>query len=172
MPGGVKKVQIPAEVRAKPRPALAVVTSRTEVTLFLCEDEWLLKRYPRDCPLEVRLGSWEIDNVLLVAILLRVARTDEKTFDCWLDVANPHGLRIIQNLTAQSDVEIHLTADEVFRSFRLANPVRLDAMRMVEKVRMHAAWSAEDFSRALARQNRLYPTPHAVWWSCEEKKSE
>lgn len=168
MPGGIKKVEIPPEVRATGRPALAVVTTRTEVSFFLCQDEWLLKKYPRDCPLELRLGTWEIDDVLLVALLLRVARADETTFDCWVDAGNPNGLRIIQNLAAQNDVDLHLAADEVARSVRLPNTVRLDAMRFVEKVRVHSAWSTEDFARALARLNQLYPTPHGVWWACEE----
>lgn len=168
MPGGIKKVQVPPEVKAKPRPSLAVITTRTEVSLFLCEDEWVLKKYPRDCPLDLRLGSWDIDNVLLVVLLLRVARSDDTTFDCWIDVGNPNGLRILQNLAAQHDIDLHMAADEVARSVRLPNRARLDAIRLVEKVRTHTGWPPEDFARALARLNRLYPTPHATWWASAE----
>jgi hypothetical protein len=163
----MKKVKIPADVFAKSPATLVIVSEPTEVTLFLCEDEWGLKKYPRDCPAELRLGSWEIDQVLLVGLLLRLARSDATTFDCWIDAGNPAGVRTLQNLAAQGCINVHVVTHEVARSLRLENPVREDAALLVNRLRSREAWSPEDFQHALARLNKLYPTPQALWWSDE-----
>ena len=163
----MKKVKVPAEVFAKSPATLVIVSEPTEVTLFLCENEWGLKKYPRDCPAELRLGSWDIDQVLLVGLLLRLARSDATTFDCWIDAGNPAGIRTLQNLAAQSCINVHVVTHEVAWSLRLENPAREDAAMLLNRLRSREACSAEEFHRALARLNKLYPTPQALWWSGE-----
>lgn len=163
---------MPPEVRAQAPPALMAISTRKEVTLFLREDAWNLKRYPRACPLELRLGTWEIDKVLLVALAVRVARIDLLCFDCWLDIGNANGVRIIQNLADQPRIDVYLVADDVARSFRVSNPAQLICAQLVDKIREREAWTPEEFQQAMARVNQLYPTPRAVWAACEPETTD
>jgi hypothetical protein len=139
--------------------------ARGEVVLFVRETEWGLKRYPPACRVELRLWSWEIDNVPLVALVLRFARSDCATFDCHLDVQTPAGLRMLQGLASQSQIDVHLVADQTIRTFRVANPAPEEAARLVDKVRARKPSSADDVERAMARLNQLYPTARDLWWN-------
>jgi hypothetical protein len=158
-------IQVPPIVFTKPLGSMTATWVRGEVVLFVRENEWGLKRYPPACHVELRLWNWEIDDVPLVALVLRFARSDSATFDCQLDVRTPMGIRLLQCLASQSQIDVHLVADQTVRPFRVANPAPVEAGYLLDKVRAHAPWSAEDAERALARLNQLYPTARDLWWA-------
>jgi hypothetical protein len=163
------RVQVPSAVlRAAPGSLVASVV-QGEVILFLRETEWDLKRYPPACPVDLRLGSWDIDNVLLVALILRLARSDAATFDCQLDVRSPGGVRMLQCLAVQSQIDVHVASEKTVRTFRATNPAPLEAGILVDKIHSREPWSPEDGERALARLNQLYPTARDLWWNSAPK---
>jgi hypothetical protein len=159
-------VQVPPDVLSKPPGSLVATLIHGDVALFVRETEWSLKRYPPACPADLRLGSWEFDQVLLVVLVLRFARNDDTTFDFRIDVQTPLGVRILQGLASQSQVEVHLAADHAVRTLRVTNPLAIEAGCLVDKVRALEPWSAEDTERALTRLNQLYPTARDLWWAC------
>jgi hypothetical protein len=135
------------------------------VVLFLREDEWGMRKYPlRACPLELRLGMWEMDTVLLVVLMVRLDRNDGLTFDCLLNVGEPGGVRLVQNLGMQKHVELCLATGTQVRTFRVPNSFREAADQIVNIIRTRPAWSRAEFQQAGARLSQLYPTPHALWW--------
>jgi hypothetical protein len=159
------RVQVPPAVLDKSPGSLVAMVVQGEVVLFLRETEWGLKRYPTACPVDLRLGSWDINNVLLVALILRLARSDAATFDCQLDASSAGGVRILQCLAVQSQIEVHLASESAVRTFRAANPSPVDAGILVDKIHSREPWSPEDSERALARLNQLYPTACDLWRS-------
>jgi len=162
-------VQIPPAVLSAAPGSLVATVLQGEVVLFLRETEWGLKRYPTACPVDLRLGSWEIDNVLLVALILRLARSDAATFDYQLDVRSPGGIRMLQCLAVQPQIDVHLASEKTVRTFRAANPGAMEAGILVDKIHSREPWSPEDGERALARLNQLYPTAHDLWWNSAPK---
>jgi hypothetical protein len=165
-------VQVPPAVLSKPPGSLVPILSRGEVVLFVRETEWNVKRYPPACPVDLRVGHWEIDSVLLVALVLRLARSDAATFDCPMDVQTPLGIRVLQGLAAQPQVDVHVVADQAVRRFRATNPAPEEAAYLVDSVRSREPWSAEDAERALARLNQLYPTARDLWRNCTQRAKE
>jgi hypothetical protein len=159
------RVQVPPAILRESPGSLVATVVQGEVVLFLRETEWGLKRYPPACPVDLRLGSWEIEDVLLVSLIVRLARSDAATFDFQLDVRSPAGIRMLQCLAVQSQVDVHLACEQAVRTFRAANPAPLEAGFLVDKVRARAPWSAEEAERALARLNQLYPTARDLWWN-------
>jgi len=158
--------RVPPNVLTQPRGTLVAVLDDSEVVLFLREDEWSLRRYPyHECPVELRLGTWDIEAVLLVALLARLDRNDGLTFDCLLNVGEPSGVRLMQNLCMQKHIELCLTTDQVVRTFRQGNAFQRSADRIVNAIRTRPAWSREQFHQAGARLSQLYPTPHQLWWA-------
>ncbi len=159
-------VTVPSTVLKKPAGTFVATTVEGKVVLFLRDDEWALKKYPRECMVDLRMGSWQFDQVLLVALVLRLAHSDATTFDHLIDVGEPNGVRLLQNLASQTALDVHVVTSRVARTFRVANPTRYDAGYLVNDVRARDAWSTEEFQGAAARLNQLYPTPSALWEKC------
>jgi hypothetical protein len=152
-------------VLSQPRGSLVAVLDGSGVVLYLREDEWGLRKYPyRECPAELRLGTWEVDPVLLVALMVRLDRNDGLTFDYLINAGEPSGVRLVQNLNGQKYIELCLATDTVVRTFRIKNSFRDAAGQVVNNIRTRPAWSREEFQQASARLSQLYPTPHALWW--------
>ncbi len=163
-------VEIPQPVLESPLGTLTAVAFSNDTVLFVREDDWGLKKYPlRDCPVDLRMGTWDMDGVLLVALVVRFARNDVTTADCCLNVAHAPAVRVLQCLAAQTQIDIHLVIENVARSFRIANPLRMDAGFLVNDIRTIVGWPPEQFNRAATRLNKLFPTPPALWRACEQQ---
>lgn len=162
----MRNVELPPAVRSKSPGSLVALVIHSQLELFLRETDWGLKRYPSACPAELRLGSWEIDNVVLVALILRLARSDASTFDCQIDVCTPAGTRVLQCLAGQNQVDVHLAGDQTIRTLRATNPAAVDASYLIDKVRSRTPWTPEELEHALGRLNTLYPTSRDLWWNC------
>jgi len=158
---------VPRDILEKPPATLTAALLESDTALFLRMDPWDLGTLPRRCSADLRLGVWDIDDVLLFALALRLAHNDTTTFDCMIDIGQPSGMRVIDGFSNQDHLDVHVITDTLARSLRLVNADRTTASRIAQRVRSHAAWTVEDFRRAATRLNRLYPTPHSLWWSCE-----
>ncbi len=139
-----------------------------KVELYLREDEWGLKKYPPSCHLDVRIGTWEIDGVLLAVLLARFNHSDPATFESWINVAEPAGVRLIQALEPQKHLNVNIVTERFARAFRVPNPLRLDAGQLVKQLRRHYAWSLEQYEAAQRRLARMYPSPVKLWWHMME----
>jgi hypothetical protein len=157
---------IPPAVRISSPGTLGAQVIRSQLELFLRESEFNLKRYPPGCVAELRLGTWEIENVPLVALVLRLARSDAAVFDYQLDVSTPLGTRILQCVAAQNQIDVHLVGDQSVRTLRAANASALDATYLIDKLRMRTPWTPEQAARALDRLNTLYPSSRDLWKNC------
>lgn len=166
----MKPVSIPEQVLAQTAPALVISVVRGEVAFFIAETVWGLARYPRTCPVEMRFGTWNIDQVTLVAVVLRLAQSDACTFDYWIDAQSPEGVRILQSLAAQSEIDVHLVTTELARSLRVKNPAVIEAAGLVDQLRTGRRWTPAEYMDAFARINKLYPTAPVLWRGCAPEK--
>lgn len=161
-------VEVPDHVYELRPGALTAALIEPNVVLYLRETEFGLRQYPGNCPIEMLIGTWEIDEIVLVALLLRLARNDATTFEAWINVGDPLGVRMLQRLKPQPKVDVHLVTDCVARSFRVPNPMRVSASRLVHLLRKHHAWTPEQFTEAQRRLSTLFPKPCDLWWRCQE----
>lgn len=163
----MRGAHLPPAVLGSPPGSLIPVIGDNDVTLYVREGAFDLKKYPRECPGELRMGTWQIDRSLLVVVMLRLARSYAATFDCPLDAGLASGVRILQCLADQNAVDVFITTDRLIRSLRLPNPLRSVAGELVNRLRNRTAWSPQQWHTALARLNQLYPTAVALWRSSE-----
>ncbi|HPM22642.1 MAG TPA: hypothetical protein PLP66_01970 [Phycisphaerae bacterium] len=166
----MKPVSIPEQVLSQTAPALVVSVARGEVAFFIAETAWGLAKYPRICPVEMRFGTWELDPVTLVAVVLRLAQSDACTFDYWIDTQSPEGVRILQSLAAQNEIDVHLVTTELARSLRVKNPAVIEAASLVDQLRTGRRWTPTEYMDAFARINKLYPTAPVLWRGCAPEK--
>lgn len=157
-------VKLPDSVLKLPRGALAATLIDPHVVLFLREEEWGLKKYPAHCPVEVRLGTWELEPVILVALLLRLARSDATTFETWINIGEPLGVRTLQHLERQATIDVHVVTDRIARSLRAAGTFRASASDLVRTIRAREAWTQAQFANAQKQLTKRYPTASALWW--------
>lgn len=160
-------IEVPPSVLDKRPGTLVLITADPEVLLFLREDEWGLMKYPAKCPVELRMGTWDVDQVLLVVLLVRLARSDLTTYEAWINVGDPLGVRTLQCLAPQPKIDLHVVTDRIVRSLRVLNPLRLQASELIHTIRNRNAWTPEQFEAAQLRLSRLHPTPSALWWQCK-----
>lgn len=164
------RVEIPDSVLKKPRGTLCPVQLGSEVIIFLREDDWGLRNYPlRDCAVDVRLGVWNVEGVMLAALVVRLARSDKTTFDHQFDLSEPESVRLLQCLAVQPHLDVHIITTGVSRTFRINNVIQFDASYIVDKVRSKRDWTPEVYRSAMNRLNTLYPTPSAMWRNCGDQ---
>ncbi len=131
------RTEVPVGVLQRPAGTLNAVVVPPDVVLFLREDSWALKKY----------GS------------------DASTFDYHIDLGSAPGVRLMQCLAYQPQIDLHLVTNQVVRSWRIPNQSRAQAASLVDAVR-NRAWDPGQYHAALARLNQLYPTAHSLWWQC------
>lgn len=147
---------------------MVIVPNEKEVVCYLRDDEFGMRRYPRHCTVELRLRIFEIEHVLATVMMVRVAKLDAVTFESWIDVSDPRGVRAVQCLAAQETLDVNIVAPTETRLLRTRNTLRAEASKLVEMVRQHNAWQTADFDRACRRVSQLYPTPTRLWWSTSQ----
>ena len=162
------KLDVPKSILSLPPGRMVATPIDTNVVFYIREEDWGMRKYPRQCPVELQLGTWEIDNVCAAVLLVRLARSDATTFESWVNAGDPNGVRTLQCLASQARVEVHIVPDTDVRSLRVPNSLRVDASYLVNTIRSRDAWAPEAFQRACARVSQLYPTPHSLWWACQE----
>jgi hypothetical protein len=165
------KTRVPPFIYDLKPGVLTAVIQDPNVVLYLREDEFGLRKYPPQCPVELEIGTWNVGDVVLVVLLLRLAHRDATTFEAWVNVGDPEGVRMLQTLKPQDKVDVHIVTDRLARSFRVPNPLRLSASALVHVLRQHNAWSPEEFVAAQRRLTQLFPTPRDLWWRCQQADS-
>ena len=164
------RTEVPPAVLQRPAGTLNAVVVPPDVVLFLREDSWALKKYGSDTKAELQLGVWEMEQVLLAMLIVRMARSDATTFDYHIDLGSAPGVRLMQCLAYQHQVDLHLVTNQVVRSWRIPNQSRAQAASLVDAVR-NRAWDSSQYHAALARLNQLYPTAHSLWWQCGKQQT-
>lgn len=158
---------VPPEVLELPTGAFLPL-SRGQVELFLRETPWGVARYPANCPVEVRLGMWDLEPAFIVLLLARFAHDDARTFDRRLDVENPFGVQMLRALDTQKAIDIHLVTDRVARSLRCANPLYGRLEKLIARVHSRPPPTREQADTAYRRFAALYPTAPLLWWNCPD----
>lgn len=154
--------QVPPSVFEQ-RPGTMLAFADPNVRLFVIEEEWNIRRYPRSANVELRLGRWKVNSVQLAMIMLRVEGDPTMAFEVWIDACSQQGAQTLQALVPQEHIDIFVTTNTIERSYRVRNPWRVIAADLLREIRGHALWSPADFASAQRRFNTLYPTPGVVW---------
>ena len=155
--------EVPKEViDARPH-SLWLVPLETAIELYVREGEFMAMRYTAKSTCELRLPMWDQEGVMCVAFLLRLGGWNAGTFERWINVAEPSGLRLVQLLAGQQTISTFLVTDRITRAFRQRNPLAGKAAGIVAAVRLRAMWTPEEFAAQCRRLDTLYPSAAAMW---------
>lgn len=149
--------------------ALAAIEDRG-AAVFVRLDDAVVSRLPRLCVLDARLGAWEYEGAIATALLVRVEKRIELTYQVWVDGATPSGVGVLKNLSRQRDVIVHLVSDNNRRTLRTRNNLSIRARRLVAELQKRKTWTREDFERATAKLDTLYPTYSRLWVAIRDAK--
>ncbi|RMF71134.1 MAG: hypothetical protein D6744_18405 [Planctomycetota bacterium] len=126
-------------------------------------------RLPRLCLLDLRLGAWLFDEMIVTAFMLRVEKQIDLTYRVWLNGANPTHVGVLKNLSRQRDVRAHLIAPCGQRTLRTRNSVSVRAARIVAALLQRRTWSDDEFEQAAERLDSLYPTSSRLWMAIRDE---
>lgn len=157
------KQRLPDSVHRAPHHSLILVPLDPTVHFYIREDDFTLASYPPRCTLEFALPVWDDREVICVALLVRLAGRNSGTFERWLNPADPTGLRILQLLAGQANLDVLLVSERSQRSLRRRNSLAGQAAGLVASLRVRRSWTAEEFERRRKRLDTLYPTSAALW---------
>jgi hypothetical protein len=157
------KQRIPDAVLRAPHHSLVLVPVDPAVHFYIRENDFTLASYPPRCTLEFALPIWDDRQVICVALLVRLAGRNASTFERWLNPGDPGGLRILQLLSGQANLDVVLISDRSRRSFRRRNTLAGRAAGLVASLRVRPSWTPEEFDCRRRRLDTLYPTSAALW---------
>ena len=130
------KQRIPDAVLRAPHHSLVLVPVDPAVHFYIRENDFTLASYPPRCTLEFALPIWDDRQVICVALLVRLAGRNASTFERWLNPGDPGGLRILQLLSGQANLDVVLISDRSRRSFRRRNTLAGRAAGLVASLRV------------------------------------
>jgi hypothetical protein len=159
--------KIPQSILAKPVECMVVRPTAHALQVFIREDPVRLGDYPRPCSVDIRLPSWDCQPVIAVALLVSVARRWRLTCQTWINPARLEGIRVLNNLSNEGRIYVHIVTNHVARMIRAPNVVKRDAKRLLAQLSMRERhWSGEAFDEACRQIDTLYPTPARLWHAC------
>jgi hypothetical protein len=138
------------------------------LAVFVRVDRRGLDSVPRPCAVDWRLSTWSIGPVLIVALLTRLARQNLSTYQVWINACDAGGYRMLKRLCGQPELAVHLVTDHVERTLSTSNILLAPARRIVEELYSRKPWDAAAYEAARKQVDRLYPTPHAMWWGTRD----
>lgn len=159
---------VPQSVIDQPLRTLQLLALDSEVVVYLREADFRLRTMSRNCAAQVRLGAWDIGEVKVVVFALRLDHNDAMTFEYWLNVGEPAGVRVLQCLAAQKTIDVVVVGEEDTRFYRVPSTGAHIASRIVKQIRRQGAWSEAAFRQATTRVSQLYPSASAMWQALRE----
>ena len=164
-------------VRSKPAPMEILSASPGTILLlpagsgleaYVRTERIQLGGFPHPCPADVRLPACKLPNVHVIALVLRFARREQLTFQCWINAAELRGQKVLENLATSHQLTVHLVTDEVARSIAATNTIKHRATNLHAKLsNPKPGWSNDEYQNGLAQIDTMYPTPAALWRACE-----
>lgn len=126
-------------------------------------DEFAADRVPKTAPIELLLPTWDFDSVLIVAALVRVAKSPKWTFELWLDGTAQIGIAALNAIASDAGASVRLGHHAGARTMRTPNTIRGTAKSVIRRLQKWQAWGGAEYQTALQRVRRMYPTPHESW---------
>lgn len=149
--------------------AMVTVQEQGAVVFVRISDEEMIK-LPRLCLLDVRLGAWERQSAIAIALLLRIEKKVELTYEMWINGAAPNGVGVLKNLSRQRDIYVRLVSGSEQRPLRTRNTVSLRAARLVAELTTRRTWTEEDFEHASQWVDMQYPTFSRLWVAIRDER--
>ncbi|MGE3180572.1 MAG: hypothetical protein AB7N71_03010 [Phycisphaerae bacterium] len=126
-------------------------------------DEYEADRVHKTAPIELLLPTWDFDSVLIVAVMVRLSKSPQWTYELWLDGTTQTGIQALQSIAGFAGASVKLGNTVNARVMRAPNTVRGLAKTVIRRLQSWSAWEQQAYDDALRQIQRLYPTPHELW---------
>lgn len=164
----IRTQRMPANILTVSPGTLVLEPTSAGLQAFLRTERIKLGGFPHPCAVDVRLPAWNLPDVHVIALVLRFARREQLTFQCWINAAEIRGQKVLENLAQSTQLAVHLVTDEIARSITTNNTVKHRASHLHAKLSNPIPhWSNEDYLAGQAQVDTMYPTPAALWRACE-----
>ena len=119
---------------------------------------------PYRVPVELRMGLFEIKDVLLIPLLVCLNRDHQYMYETWINIKTSEGIKFLQTLSESSEIMLSFY-DENTKSTRHKRTAH-DATQ-IKRIMQHAipkkSWMLDEFDDAREEIYEQYPTPHELW---------
>lgn len=155
---------VPPDALSRPVGGLVIEPGASETNVFLRVDDWDAGSLPKMCSVETVLPVWDAGEVLVAAMLVRLAREAKLTYEGWIDVGQRAGFNQVKALGRKTDLLVHIVTNQVTRTIRTPNTIYRQAMQLYrETVNRDPYWKDQQFQDARRRVTRLYPSVLDLW---------
>lgn len=159
---------VPPALEKAPEGAVYFAPARGGLQIYVRIDPHSLGRLPHPCTVDVALPAWNTEAAYVVALVFRLARREQLTYQCWINAAAVRGQQCLGSLAVGSQIVIHLVTTEVARSITIDNSLRPRASGIQKKLSENRrTWTPEALTAAQTQVDTMYPTPAALWRACE-----
>ena len=140
--------------------------------VYIREDKANIGLYPRPCSVDLRLPSWDMPPVIVVALLVNVARRERLTFQTWINAGSLPGTRILTNLSNERRIHVHIVTDRIERSIRTPNVMKRQAKELLRRISSETdRWNEEEVEQAQKQIHTLYPSSWKMWQAlCRDQR--
>jgi|GEM_PF-2607951 len=139
---------------------------RQEVLWMLRTTTAKISSLPADCPVELRAGSFLVNDVCLIPVLLCLDKTEteEGIFETWINV-NQMGENPLTFLAIQPRIVIQLLGDsgQVEKILQISNPLKALSKTLLAELGSNCDWTLSKFEAARETSFKRFPSVVDLW---------
>jgi len=163
----MRVLQAPKSILTKAAGWMVLQPTTHALQVFIKEDRANLRNYPHPCSVDVRLPSWDMSPIVVVALLVNMARRERLTFQTWVNLGTARGIQVLSSLSKDARIYVHVVTDHVDRTIRAPNLVKRHAATLIKQVSARRRnWDEDDFAQACQQLSAFYPTTLRLWRAC------
>jgi hypothetical protein len=143
-----------------------IVTDKDfEVAILIKEETKYITRYPNKLDIELRLGMFRIDNVMVVPVMLLINNDYEMLYESYFNYYAEGNKRMLNLLQSQDDLHLLFfdEQNEKARAVKFKNTIKDEIKEINMRLSSTKSWSMNEFDIAKEKSYELYPTPEYLW---------
>lgn len=140
-------------------------TGKKEFVFIIKEDNFYLKNLSKYPPIEVVSGVFDIDNVFVIAFLMKFHDNPDVLYESYLNVYSTTRRDSLDILSKQNNFKILVydEKDKEHRVLRLKNHLKEDLEKMKKISQTYSPWSMSQFDDAKEKIFKMFPDGFIMW---------
>lgn len=148
---------------------MALEAEGEHLECYLSMPAFLIAKLPRVAPVETRLASWQIHQMLVPAFLVRINKNNQLIFETWIDAGAPDGICALKALAHQKSLQLHLVDQNIERKIRAQNEHLAEAAGIVKRLQTWRDWGGMQLALAKRELHRMYPARRDLWFAAARR---
>lgn len=132
-----------------------------KLVFLIKEEDKYIKKIGYTPVFQVRVGTFNMDNVVAVCMMVRVNNIEDMTYDCWFNFNTHDGERIFNSIISQDKLIFKFyNSSDCKRTIAINNSLKPYFEVIKDKIKHE--WSMQEFD---AVKNKIYDmySPNQLW---------